>query len=49
MILSLDLGQVLITIYWLGRKAHLDSSYSGPQLNLRAFEGLLGLGLSKVR
>uniref|UniRef100_A0A3P8V2S4 Calponin-homology (CH) domain-containing protein n=1 Tax=Cynoglossus semilaevis TaxID=244447 RepID=A0A3P8V2S4_CYNSE len=41
------LKNVLITIYWLGRKAHLDSSYSGPQLNLRAFEGLLGLALSK--
>ncbi|KAM7015621.1 LIM domain only protein 7-like isoform 3-T3 [Tautogolabrus adspersus] len=39
---------VLITIYWLGRKAHLDALYSGPQLNLKAFEGLLGLALSKA-
>lgn len=42
------LSQVLITIYWLGRKAHLDTLYNGPQLNLKAFEGLLGLALSKV-
>lgn len=41
-------SQVLITIYWLGRKAHLDAYYSGPQLNFKAFEGLLGLALSKV-
>ncbi|XP_026175903.1 LIM domain only protein 7-like isoform X2 [Mastacembelus armatus] len=41
------LKNVLITIYWLGRKAQLDS-YSGPQLNFKAFEGLLGLALSKV-
>uniref|UniRef100_A0A8C4IG95 Calponin-homology (CH) domain-containing protein n=1 Tax=Dicentrarchus labrax TaxID=13489 RepID=A0A8C4IG95_DICLA len=40
--------RVLITIYWLGRKAHLDPFYSGPQLNFKAFEGLLGLALSKV-
>lgn len=42
------LSQVLITIYWLGRKAHIDAFYSGPQLNFKAFEGLLGLALSKV-
>ncbi|XP_060892154.1 LIM domain only protein 7b isoform X3 [Labrus mixtus] len=42
------LKNVLITIYWLGRKAHLDALYSGPQLNLKAFEGLLGLALSKA-
>ncbi|XP_034385234.1 LIM domain only protein 7-like isoform X3 [Cyclopterus lumpus] len=42
------LKNVLITIYWLGRKAHLDSFYSGPQLNFKAFEGLLGLALSKA-
>lgn len=42
------LSQVLITIYWLGRKAHLDTLYNGPQLNLKAFEGLLGPALSKV-
>uniref|UniRef100_A0A665TD79 Calponin-homology (CH) domain-containing protein n=1 Tax=Echeneis naucrates TaxID=173247 RepID=A0A665TD79_ECHNA len=39
---------VLITIYWLGRKAHLDSLYTGPEFNFKAFEGLLGLALSKV-
>ncbi|XP_035508239.1 LIM domain only protein 7b isoform X2 [Morone saxatilis] len=42
------LKNVLITIYWLGRKAHLDPFYSGPQLNFKAFEGLLGLALSKA-
>ncbi|GLD47351.1 LIM domain only protein 7-like isoform X1 [Lates japonicus] len=42
------LKNVLITIYWLGRKAHLDAYYSGPQLNFKAFEGLLGLALSKA-
>lgn len=42
------LFQVLITIYWLGRKAHLDAFYSGSHLNFKAFEGLLGLALSKV-
>ncbi|XP_008290883.1 LIM domain only protein 7-like isoform X2 [Stegastes partitus] len=41
------LKNVLITIYWLGRKAHLDAFYSGPQLHFKAFEGLLGLALSK--
>ncbi|XP_056269591.1 LIM domain only protein 7-like isoform X2 [Pseudoliparis swirei] len=42
------LKNVLITIYWLGRKAHLDTLYDGPQLNFKAFEGLLGLALSKA-
>ncbi|XP_040022331.2 uncharacterized protein LOC120811151 isoform X10 [Gasterosteus aculeatus] len=42
------LKNVLVTIYWLGRKAHLDSFYTGPQLNFKAFEGLLGLALSKA-
>uniref|UniRef100_H3CVL9 PDZ domain-containing protein n=1 Tax=Tetraodon nigroviridis TaxID=99883 RepID=H3CVL9_TETNG len=42
------LKNVLITIYWLGRKAHLDAYYSGPQLNFKAFEGLLGLALSRA-
>nr|XP_020465221.1 LIM domain only protein 7-like isoform X3 [Monopterus albus] len=45
---SRRLKNVLITIYWLGRKAHLDPLYSGPQLNFKAFEGLLGLALSKT-
>ncbi|KAI3377558.1 hypothetical protein L3Q82_008726 [Scortum barcoo] len=40
--------RVLITIYWLGRKAQMDAFYSGPQLNFKAFEGLLGLALSKA-
>ncbi|XP_061597689.1 LIM domain only protein 7b isoform X2 [Cololabis saira] len=42
------LKNVLITIYWLGRKAQIDTFYSGPQLNFKAFEGLLGLALSKA-
>ncbi|XP_028837206.1 LIM domain only protein 7b isoform X2 [Denticeps clupeoides] len=42
------LKNVLITIYWLGRKAQVDPLYSGPHLNLRAFEGLLGTTLSKT-
>ncbi|XP_036828259.1 LIM domain only protein 7b isoform X4 [Oncorhynchus mykiss] len=42
------LKNVLITIYWLGRKAQADPFYSGPQLNLKAFEGLLGIALSKA-
>uniref|UniRef100_A0A673AER1 Calponin-homology (CH) domain-containing protein n=1 Tax=Sphaeramia orbicularis TaxID=375764 RepID=A0A673AER1_9TELE len=45
---SQRIAQVLITVYWLGRKANLDPFYSGPQLNFKAFEGLLGLALSKV-
>ncbi|KAJ8003380.1 hypothetical protein DPEC_G00147730 [Dallia pectoralis] len=42
------LKNVLITIYWLGRKAQADCLFSGPQLNLKAFEGLLGIALSKA-
>ncbi|TRY54369.1 hypothetical protein DNTS_011130 [Danionella cerebrum] len=42
------LKNVLITIYWLGRKAQSDPCYTGPQLNLKAFEGLLGIALSKA-
>uniref|UniRef100_UPI0040329FBA LIM domain only protein 7b isoform 4 n=1 Tax=Danio rerio TaxID=7955 RepID=UPI0040329FBA len=42
------LKNVLITIYWLGRKAQSDPFYTGPQLNLKAFEGLLGIALSKA-
>lgn len=33
--------QVLITIYWLGRAANCCTSYSGPTLDLKEFEGLL--------
>ncbi|KAI4889466.1 hypothetical protein NFI96_011640, partial [Prochilodus magdalenae] len=42
------LKNVLITIYWLGRKAQADPSYSGPQLNFKSFEALLGVALSKA-
>ncbi|MBN3319469.1 LMO7 protein, partial [Atractosteus spatula] len=42
------LKNVLITIYWLGRKAQTGPFYNGPHLNLKAFEGLLGTALSKV-
>ncbi|KAM9825676.1 uncharacterized protein ACBT44_006254 isoform 2-T2 [Syngnathus typhle] len=42
------LKNVLITVYWLGRKAYLDDCYNGAQLNFKAFEGLLGLALSKA-
>ncbi|XP_066517370.1 LIM domain only protein 7b isoform X2 [Hoplias malabaricus] len=45
---SRRLKNVLITVYWLGRKAQADPSYSGPQLNFKAFEGLLGVALSKA-
>uniref|UniRef100_A0A8D2L894 LIM domain 7 n=1 Tax=Varanus komodoensis TaxID=61221 RepID=A0A8D2L894_VARKO len=40
--------KVLITLYWLGRKAHSSSYYNGPQLNLKAFEKLLGQALTKA-
>ncbi|KAK7161638.1 hypothetical protein R3I94_004346 [Phoxinus phoxinus] len=45
---SRRLKNVLITIYWLGRKAQSDPFYTGPQLNLKALEGLLGIALSKA-
>ncbi|XP_019731889.1 LIM and calponin homology domains-containing protein 1-like, partial [Hippocampus comes] len=45
---SRRLKNVLITVYWLGRKAYLDDGYNGAQLNFKAFEGLLGLALSKA-
>ncbi|CAG04662.1 unnamed protein product, partial [Tetraodon nigroviridis] len=35
------LKNVLITIYWLGRAANGCTSYSGPTLDLKEFEGLL--------
>uniref|UniRef100_A0A674HDV2 LIM domain 7 n=1 Tax=Taeniopygia guttata TaxID=59729 RepID=A0A674HDV2_TAEGU len=41
-------GLVLITLYWLGRKAQSDPDYNGPYLNLKAFEKLLGQALSKA-
>ncbi|NXC57358.1 LMO7 protein, partial [Aleadryas rufinucha] len=42
------LKNVLITLYWLGRKAQSDSNYNGPYLNLKAFEKLLGQALTKA-
>ncbi|XP_050826319.1 LIM domain only protein 7 isoform X5 [Serinus canaria] len=39
---------VLITLYWLGRKAQSDPDYNGPYLSLKAFEKLLGQALSKA-
>nr|XP_060625422.1 LIM domain only protein 7 isoform X7 [Anolis sagrei ordinatus] len=39
---------VLITLYWLGRKAHNNPYYNGPHLNLKAFEKLLGQALIKA-
>ncbi|XP_062866567.1 LIM domain only protein 7b [Trichomycterus rosablanca] len=45
---SRRLKNVLITIYWLGRKAQTDPFCTGPQLNFKAFEGLLGVALSKA-
>uniref|UniRef100_A0A8C6R5E2 LIM domain only 7 n=1 Tax=Nannospalax galili TaxID=1026970 RepID=A0A8C6R5E2_NANGA len=40
--------QVLITLYWLGRKAQNNPYYNGPYLNLKAFETLLGQALTKA-
>ncbi|XP_055086741.1 LIM domain only protein 7 isoform X2 [Periophthalmus magnuspinnatus] len=45
---SRRLKNVLITIYWLGRRAQCDPVYNGPYLNLKAFEGLLGTALYKA-
>ncbi|XP_077446119.1 LIM and calponin homology domains-containing protein 1-like isoform X2 [Stigmatopora argus] len=45
---SRRLKNVLITVYWLGRKAYLDDCYTGSHLNFKAFEGLLGLALAKA-
>ncbi|XP_051706556.2 LIM domain only protein 7 isoform X9 [Oryctolagus cuniculus] len=39
---------VLITLYWLGRKAQSNPCYNGPYLNLKAFETLLGQALTKA-
>lgn len=39
---------VLITLYWLGRKAHSNPCYNGPHLNLKAFEKLFGQTLTKT-
>ncbi|KAB0372893.1 hypothetical protein FD755_015646 [Muntiacus reevesi] len=40
--------KVLITLYWLGRKAQSNPYYNGPYLNLKAFENLLGQALTKA-
>uniref|UniRef100_A0A673UNH6 LIM domain 7 n=1 Tax=Suricata suricatta TaxID=37032 RepID=A0A673UNH6_SURSU len=42
------LKNVLITLYWLGRKAQSNPYYNGPYLNLKAFENLLGQALTKA-
>uniref|UniRef100_A0A7N8YJM7 LIM domain 7a n=1 Tax=Mastacembelus armatus TaxID=205130 RepID=A0A7N8YJM7_9TELE len=42
------LKNVLITIFWLGRRAECDCFYDGPYLNFKAFEGLLGTALYKA-
>ncbi|XP_051881844.1 LIM domain only protein 7-like isoform X2 [Pristis pectinata] len=42
------LKNVLITIYWLGRRAQSEPHYNGPHLDLNAFEGLLGQTLTKA-
>ncbi|XP_077392163.1 LIM domain only protein 7 isoform X5 [Festucalex cinctus] len=42
------LKNVLITLYWLGRRAQSEHSYDGPYLNFKAFEGLLGTALHKA-
>ncbi|KAJ8335452.1 hypothetical protein SKAU_G00387940 [Synaphobranchus kaupii] len=38
---SRKLKNVLITLYWLGTAAETSTSYSGPTLDLKKFEGLL--------
>ncbi|KAM4559137.1 LIM domain only protein 7 isoform 3-T3 [Odontesthes bonariensis] len=42
------LKNVLITIYWLDRRAQCERFYDGPYLNFKAFEGLLGTALYKA-
>ncbi|XP_074845002.1 LIM domain only protein 7 isoform X2 [Carettochelys insculpta] len=42
------LKNVLITLYWLGRKAQNSPCYNGPHLNLKAFEKLLGQALTRA-
>lgn len=34
-------SQVLNTVFWLGKAAGSCTSYNGPTLNLKEFEGLL--------
>ncbi|XP_061917780.1 LIM domain only protein 7 isoform X6 [Entelurus aequoreus] len=42
------LRNVVITLYWLSRRAQSERSYNGPYLNFKAFEGLLGIALHKA-
>ncbi|XP_061735760.1 LIM domain only protein 7-like isoform X3 [Nerophis ophidion] len=42
------LRNVVITVYWLSRRAQSERSYNGPYLNFKAFEGLLGIALHKA-
>uniref|UniRef100_A0AAY4BL92 LIM domain 7a n=1 Tax=Denticeps clupeoides TaxID=299321 RepID=A0AAY4BL92_9TELE len=42
------LKNVLITLFWLGKKAQIDPVYDGPYLSPRAFEGLLGVTLTEA-
>lgn len=39
--LNVNVPQVLNTVFWLGKAASSCTSYSGPFLNLKEFEGLL--------
>lgn len=38
---NIHVPQVLNTVFWLGKAASSCTSYSGPTLNLKEFEGLL--------
>lgn len=38
---TVNVPQVLNTVFWLGKAASSCTSYSGPSLNLKEFEGLL--------
>lgn len=38
---TVNVPQVLNTVFWLGKAASSCASYSGPALNLKEFEGLL--------
>uniref|UniRef100_A0A8C2B779 LIM and calponin homology domains 1a n=1 Tax=Cyprinus carpio TaxID=7962 RepID=A0A8C2B779_CYPCA len=40
---SRKLKNVLITIYWLGKAANSCTTYNGPTLDLKEFEGLLSM------
>ena len=40
--------QVVITLYWLGRKVSQLPTYKGPQLNLEAFHDILDIPVSNI-